>query len=72
MSIKTRLERLEKLEQRQQTSTPRRLELIGVLNGETKEQAVDRWKAENPGAPTPDSIIFLVPFGYEEAKPHAP
>jgi hypothetical protein len=65
MNLKSRL---SKLEQRQQSSTPQRWELIGVLNGETEEQAVERWKAEHPNVPEPDNIIFLVPFGYERSR----
>jgi hypothetical protein len=64
MSIKTRV---EKLEQRQPARTPQKWELIGVLNGESEEQAIERWRHENPGPP-PDQIIFLVPFGYERSE----
>lgn len=65
MSIKTRL---EKLEQRKQASTFKKVEIICVLDGDTEEQAVERWKAEHPNAPKPDNIIFIVPFGYDSER----
>ncbi|WP_031429864.1 hypothetical protein [Methylomicrobium agile] len=65
MSLKTRL---EKLEQQQPASTPKKWELIGVLNGETEAQAIKRWKANNPDKTEPENIIFLVPFGYERSE----
>jgi hypothetical protein len=64
-SIKTRL---TKLEQRQPASNFKRIVLVPVRFGETKEQAVDRWGHENPAEPPPDQIIFLVPFGYERSE----
>lgn len=57
MSIKSRL---VKLEQRQQTSSIKRVVLIPVYDGETKQQATERWKLEHTGEPAPDQIIFLV------------
>lgn len=60
MSIKTRL---EKLEQRKQGSTIKKVEIICVMDDDTEEQAVERWKANNPDKPEPDDIILIVPFG---------
>lgn len=57
--------RLKQLEQRQPANTIKRVVLIPVDFGETKEQAVEQWKLKNPHVPPPDEIIFLVPFGYE-------
>ncbi|MGJ0485123.1 MAG: hypothetical protein ACR65R_11415 [Methylomicrobium sp.] len=65
MSIK---HRVEKLEQRQPASTLQKYELIGVLDGETEAQAIERWKAEHPDKTEPDNIIFLVPFGDERGE----
>lgn len=69
MSIKTRLDKLEK---RQNGGVIEKLvELIFVLDDDTEEQAVERWKANNPDKPEPDNIIFIVPFGYEREKSKA-
>jgi hypothetical protein len=65
MSIKRRLEQLER---RQPASNFKHVVLVPVRFGETEEQAVERWKLENPGEPPPDQIIFLVPFGYERSE----
>ncbi len=59
MSIKIRL---NKLEQQKQGSTIKKVEIICVMD-DTEEQAVERWKANNPDKPEPDDIIFIVPFG---------
>lgn len=58
--------RVIRIEQRHPASTIKRVVLIPVYSGETKEQAVDRWKLEHTDRPPPDEVIFLVPL---EAKP---
>jgi hypothetical protein len=60
MSIKTRV---EKLEQQQTASNFKRVVLVPVRFGETKEQAIERRQHENPVGPPPDQIIFLVAMG---------
>ncbi|MGZ8927329.1 MAG: hypothetical protein ACXW03_02610 [Methylobacter sp.] len=59
--------RLAKLEAAKQPGSTKRIVLIPVYSGETKEQAVEQWKLNNPHVPPPDQIIFLIPFGYEES-----
>ena len=60
--------RVEKLEQAITLPSYQHVALVGVKSGETKDQAVNRWREENPKAKEPDEIIFLIPMEIKKAK----
>ena len=61
-TLSRRLGALEEGAAARNPTGPHNMRLIGAKDGETRDQAVARWKAENPHEVVPEERVGLINF----------